>query len=74
MPQASSELTERWDGPSEEKAVAHLLDRGYRLARWDWLVPIGQEISDDDKSAALFMVQEWDYGWFIFHKEDPRHE
>lgn len=72
MPQATPELNRRWDGPAENKAIAHLESRGYRLLpSWDWLKPAGLEPSEDDISAVTFMFQEWDYGGIVDSPATP---
>lgn len=66
MPQATEELRQRWDGPCEDKAMGHLLNRGYRLdAGYCWHPPKGVTPTEEDFSAAEFLIQEWDFGWII---------
>lgn len=69
MPQASLELCVRWDGPSDEKAIAYLEERGYRLTTdWNWWIPWTIAYpTDKDFDAAQFLVDEWDFGWFIWY-------
>lgn len=63
MPQATEELRKRWDGPSEFKAMNHLYMRGFKLTpQWEWTAPPGVQVTEEDRSAILFLIQEWDFG------------
>ena len=63
MPQATSELTEKWDGPSDEKAIAHLRSKGFRYTKhWEWIPPVDYRPTEEDVSAIMFLIQEWDWG------------
>lgn len=71
MPQASEDLCKRWNGPSEHMAIKHLKGAGYLLtAEWEWLCPKGRTPTEEDQSAILFLIQEWDYGGLLL--SDPR--
>lgn len=67
MPQASAELTEEWDGPGDQKAIGHLVAAGYRLtSAWEWQCPRADYTpTGKDRSAAQFLIDEWDYGGII---------
>lgn len=64
-PQASDDLRDRWDGPSDEKALAFLRERGYTLVPgFEWRLPTpDHEPTEEELSAMQFMVDEWYYGW-----------
>lgn len=67
MPQASDALREAWGGEcgvGEDKALAHLQGRGFKLTRqFDWVLPHpGYQPDADDWGAIDFLVYEWDYG------------
>ena len=69
MPQASEELRARWDGPSDELAMAYLTARGFNCDN-DYYVFVApfpeEEMLEADWSAIDFMVNEWDYGGVTF--------
>ena len=66
MPQATTELTEEWAGPSDATAIEYLENRGFVLTRdWCWIPTAGHVVSDKDRRAAMFLIQEWDYGGII---------
>lgn len=66
MPQATEELRKRWDGPSEFKAMDHLHKRGFKLTpQWEWVPPMASEPTEEDLSAILFLIQEWDFGGLV---------
>lgn len=73
MPQATPELRELWEGPDDSKARTYLAQRGYTLtSSWEWVPPAGQEITERDESAVMFMIQEWDFGGIKqFSEIDP---
>ena len=68
MPTASPELRNRWmseeDAGGDQTAMTFLNDRGYRLRRdWTWLTPTPDHvITEDEDSAILFLMMEWDFG------------
>lgn len=65
MPQASDELRAKW-GIMHFEAMDHLQRRGYVLTpEYLWLIPEDAILSDDDVSAATFLVDEWDFGGFV---------
>lgn len=67
MPQASQELRTKWNGPDEDTAMGHLNLAGLYLTNgWQWQVPQGYKLTDDDWSAISFLVEEWDFGGAIF--------
>lgn len=57
-------MSDRWDGPSAEKALAFLAERGYVETReWEWRLPTpDHEPTEEELSAIFFMQDEWDYG------------
>jgi len=67
MPQASSELRERWggaEGVGEDKAVAYLKQQGWCLSR-DWLWYRTDDRVDPTPTeweAMRFLIDEWDFG------------
>lgn len=66
MPQATSALTDEWDGPSDATAIAWLKRQGYVLTRdFHWIPTAGHYVTDKDRRAALFLFQEWDFGGII---------
>lgn len=66
MPQATEELRRKWDGPDDTVAMQFLEDQGYRLLKnWTWLAPDNRNPSDDEFSAVLFLIQEWDFGGIV---------
>lgn len=66
MPQASSELRERWGGAAgvgEDKAVAYLERQGWCLSRdWLWYRDDGRDPTLTEWDAMRFLIDEWDYG------------
>jgi hypothetical protein len=67
MPQATEELRAAWGGEmgvGEDKAMAHLEGRGFKLTRqWEWHKPAPDYALDqDDIGAISFLIQEWDFG------------
>lgn len=69
MPQATPELHKKW-GVMPEKAEDYLYQRGYILRPdWTWVAPQGHEPTGEEKSAVLFLIQEWDMGGWIPHEE-----
>ncbi len=73
MPQATTELQNRWgglNGIGDDKAIAFLEGRGFRMEHFCWKRPHpGYEISEEEWSAIDFLIQEWDYGSII---DDPQ--
>lgn len=70
MPQASDEQRKAWGGQQgvgDDKAIKYLKSRGYlQTSKWNWLIPIKDDSpSNDDLEAAAFLVDEWDWGWFV---------
>lgn len=51
-------------GVGEDKAIAHLEAKGFRLTReWTWVRPSpGYKMADDDWGAIGFLIDEWDFG------------
>jgi hypothetical protein len=75
MPQATEELRKYWGGVDENTAVNHLLRRGFILTHdWCWLPPEGiiaeKDLSDRDRNAVFFLIDEWDYGYLILNPEE----
>lgn len=66
MPQATDELRVEWGGVlgvGEDKAIAHLERRGYRLTQhYTWKKPKFVTPTLADQRAVLFLIQEWDFG------------
>lgn len=67
MPQADEELRAAWrhgeEGGGDAAAMAHLRGAGFVLTRqWTWRIPPGHTITDRDRSAMLYLVDEWDFG------------
>lgn len=69
MPQASAELSAKWDhdGNGENRAQDFLIAAGYRLRRdWHWTMPDPLHVpTEEELSAITFMIQEWDFGGII---------
>jgi hypothetical protein len=60
MPTATDELRAEW-GIGDEKAMEHLRGRGFVLHRdWSWSRPASGEVTDEDRRAISFLIQEWD--------------
>lgn len=68
MPQASDEQRKQWGGQQgvgEDKAENFLREQGWILQRnWTWWRPDWREPTPEEKEAAGFLCDEWDYGWF----------
>lgn len=77
MPQATEELRQKWGGVrgvGEDKAIGHLLKRGYTLTSdYCWFKPIEIDITLDDTEAIDFLIQEWDYGGLITNDKKWQH-
>lgn len=74
MPQATDELRARWggdDGIGDDKAIRHLLRKGFRfpdgiayglitppVGGYDW-----DADTEDTWGAVEFLCDEWDYGY-----------
>ena len=77
MPSGPPELHRYWcdkdpGGNGDWAAQAHLRARGYVLTRrWDWWIPFGRELSDEDESAIRYLMLEWDFGGAV-REEDIR--
>jgi hypothetical protein len=72
MPQASAELQAEWPG-YDSQATAHLFARGYKLHRdASWSAPSqpDHEVTDRDKSAIAYLIDEWDYGGLRSDRND----
>jgi len=66
MPQATASLTEEWNGPDDGTAIEYLEGRGFVLTRdFHWVPTAGHVISDKDRRAVIFLIQEWDFGGII---------
>lgn len=62
MPQASPELCAKWNGPDDRTAMAFLRAAGYVLNDdWSWTPPANHAPTEMERSAAEFMIQEWDF-------------
>jgi hypothetical protein len=73
VPTASPELRARWHdkpGGGDYAAEQHLRSRGFKLYKWHWIEPPGHVYSDDDESALLYLMYEWDYGRAIAGPEE----
>lgn len=73
MPQATDELRARWREPDgslgERRPIKFLADAGYKLTDdWCWFVPLGHTPTPAEISAVQYMVDEWDYGDFIYQR------
>jgi len=59
----------RWGGEQgvgEDKACDYLEAAGYKLTKqWNWLIPEGHYVTEQEADAAQFLVDEWDWGWFV---------
>jgi hypothetical protein len=69
MPQADEELRAEWshgeEGGGDEAAMAHLRAAGFTLTcQWTWTPPPGHTVTDRDRSAVLYLIDEWDFGGF----------
>ena len=68
MPQASAELQEEWG--DDITAMNYLTSRGFCLLRgWRWFVVEGQLILPKDKRAMQYLMEEWDFGGWIYESE-----
>lgn len=74
MPMASPELRQQW-GIDNEPAEAFLRSRGFRLnSQWFWEhdeVTSWDNLTEKEKSAIWFLVEEWDYGGLWTESESP---
>ena len=48
---------------TDADAVKHLESRGYSTHRFVIRPPREQEITQKDRAAICFLLNEWDYGW-----------
>ena len=69
MPSATEALRAKWGGGADhdsriEKAAHYLTQRGYLLMEdYHWELPSrGHVPTEEECSAVLYMMQEWDYG------------
>lgn len=77
MPQTTDELRAEWTHPHggyptcicEQKAWEHLKSRGFTARGGMITVPFDIELTERDRSALSFMIDEWDYSWQ--KAEDP---
>lgn len=61
MPSSTPERQERWQ--DDYTACRFLEQRGYRLlAGWTWAPPADHVMTDDEEDAAIYLIEEWDYG------------
>lgn len=68
MPRASEELRAKWGHGDDRIAIALLESRGYVLTpEWLWQIPDGHTPTIDERSAAQYLIDEWDYGGFEGH-------
>ena len=79
MPSATNELRAKWGGVCEhdsriEKAVYYLEQRGYLLTdSWEWVLPHpGHEPTEEETSAIIYMMQEWDWGGLSSGDSKPK--
>ena len=64
MPQATKELQDKWKDDSI--AIDYLQKRGFILRKdWQWFKPKSVVITDEDMSAIMYLIQEWDFGGLI---------
>lgn len=53
------------------KACAFLESRGYVLSsEFEWKIPDGHAVTDDELEAGAFLVDEWDFGGFYRTERD----
>ena len=65
MPQSTPERRKRW-GVSTRKAEAFLMKHGFVLTReWHWIVPPGHKITEKERDAVIFLIEEWDFGGIL---------
>jgi hypothetical protein len=51
----------QWEDDAE--AMTFLRARGYRLTRaYEWIPPSGREPTEQERSAAGYLFEEWDFG------------
>lgn len=61
-PQASDKLRAEWPGMDSE-AMACLRAGGWVLTPdWCWAHPEDRELTDRERSAVAYLVDEWDFG------------
>lgn len=76
MPQASETQRQKWGGAQgvgEDKACEFLKSRGWMLQQdWSWQHPEGRHPTEEEQDAAQFLVDEWDWGWFV-DPDAPEH-
>ena len=59
MPAASDELRALW---GFDKAISFLSEVGYQITkRWSWACPFGHTPTDRERSAAQYLIDEWDF-------------
>lgn len=66
MPQATEELRNEWrhheEGGGDQAAIWHLTHNGFRLNDdWTWTPLSGRPVTDKDRSAIRYLIDEWDY-------------
>lgn len=70
MPGSTPERQKMWSDErgffSDEKAIKHLKDRGYKLTHdWFWELPTkDHEPSPDEEEAMIYLIEEWDMGGY----------
>lgn len=55
----------RWE--DDALAIEYLRGCGYRLTnRYNWLVPNFHSLVPEERTAAQYLRDEWDFGWFTW--------
>ena len=71
MPQTTPERAARWPG-MDSQAMKFLEKQGYKLTRnWRWKLPSeNHNVTEKEKDAILYLIQEWDFGGTIPRGEE----
>ena len=72
MPQAPDELRSQF-GIADGPVIQMLQSRGYKLSKaWEWIVPLGHQVTPYERRAMCFLCLEWDFGlwWYSELREE----
>lgn len=74
MPQTTPERAARWPG-MDGQAMDYLEGQGYTLNKdYSWKLPgPHHEVSEKEKDAIIYLIEEWDFDGILTLKTECRH-